>query len=214
MSLLTLLLSNLTAAAVIGTVVVLGIILVLFRANIQGAIDRWNVQSLPALGHEIAPAQSEAAKPQNFINLKPDNAEARDRTTELATILENSSHTPEQKLALALIDLANKDLRLEFEMTFRIIYGSQFDALRALRQEGPQPLAKFHQLFLGRVEASYPEPPASHTTDFETWVGFLTRGAHPLISLDGGMATITRTGSEFLAYVAGFATAHHPSRGL
>lgn len=214
MAFLTFLLSNLTATAAIGIVVILAISLVLFRPNIKSAIDRLNAQPPTVLGSETAPAQGETPKPQNFINLQPDNAEARDRAAELTAILGNSSHTAEQKLTLALTDLANKDLRLEYEVVFRNIYGSQFEALRALRQEGPQPLAKFHQSFLDRVAIAYPELPSSHKTDFETWVGFLTIGAHPLISLDGGIAAITRTGSGFLAYVASFSSSQRPSRGL
>ena len=206
---------NMTAAAAIVIIIVVFVTLLLFRQPLRGAIERWNNPSTLTTNNEIAPLQSEPQRQPNFINLQPDSEESHARIDKLKAVLDNSSHTAEQKLNICLIDLANKDLRLEYEILFRTIYWSQYEALCALRREGPQPLKKFHEAFLLRVAAVYPEAPLEQHTNFEAWVGFLISREYPLIKLDGGVASITRNGSEFLRYVANCAPLQsRPPRGL
>lgn len=195
--------TNITAIAVIVLVVLAGFFLSIFHKEIRGVLNRWNAETVPASGQKLSSAQSEMViKAEGIINIRPESVEAEKQAAEFARILSSSPHNIERQLELALIDLANHFLKYNFEVAYCNIYGSQLDALHSLRKDGPQPLAKFHQAFLGRVQESFGQSQPPPKIDFETWVRFLTGPNQFFITLEGGIATITDRGAEFLNYIS------------
>jgi hypothetical protein len=195
--------ANLSSLAVLAGLVLAAVFLWIYRTEIRGLLNRLGTHPPLAAPQQLPSPQREAighAAPD--VDLRPDSAEAGEEAARLAKILADKPLPAERKLELALIDLANHMLRLEFEMTHRGIWGSQLEALLALRKEGPQPLARFHEAFLERIKQSLPELPSDAKTDFETWAGFLTRRPHPYVVIEGGVARITRRGEEFVRYAS------------
>lgn len=209
---LTLLANNLTAVTALAAIAAVSFFLYLFRKELRGAINRWGLEAPQTPDQKLSSKQTEIApKDENLISVKSDSIEAKELASELAKILASSPYSLERQLEISIIDLANKTIRLDFEIVYRLIYGSQFEALQSLRKDGPQPLAKFHQTFLDRVQNVYGESQHKSRTDFEAWAGFLTNRAYPLVTINGGIARITNRGEEFLSYVSVISLSAPPS---
>jgi hypothetical protein len=97
-------------------------------------------------------------------------------------------------------ELALKDLQLDFERIYRVIYGSQVDALRQLRQlpsGSDRDTLRMHFL---QAQAAAPPVPALQARTFEAWLAWLI--SIGLIEVDSmNQLHLTTKGSAFLDYI-------------
>lgn len=203
MSLLNVIASNATPFVAVVFLAFLLFFVFRYDKEIRGVLNRFGADSQNLPGQEIIPKQNTNALATDIsINVRYESEEARSAGEIIRNILNSTSYSLERKLDLVIIDLSNKDLRLDFEVICRAIYKSQFEALQSLKKDGPQPLGKFYDIFVERAEKIRAENPGIKIVEFETWTSFLTRKTHPLVVLNGGNASITDRGSEFLSYAS------------
>ena len=180
-------------------------ILFLYRYDkeVRGMLNRFGTDNQKLSNQDLIPTQDSTTPANDIsINVKYESEEARVAGQVIHKILDSTSYSLEKKLDLVITDLSNKDIRLDFEVTCRAIFKSQFEALQSLKKDGSQPLGRFYDIFVERAEKIRADNPGVKIVDFETWIGFLSRKTHPFIIINGGSATITDRGSEFLSYTS------------
>lgn len=194
--------NNLLASAVILAVIALFVVVALYREKIGNLIDRLS----PGSDAKAQPVTAQDDQPSAIripINIEPDSKEARKLADRWLSDLQNSSLDDAKKVEQACILGANMALRADFEIRYRILWGSQMDAILALRQKGPHPLDPYYQNFLERMgEQRESIEAAGVKTSFEDWVGFISRQPNSLVRLEGGVAQITELGDAFVEHTA------------
>ena len=99
---------------------------------------------------------------------------------------------------LLIRHLAVTQLLQRVETLYRLIYGSQLDAMHVMNQQGPQPEIAI-QPFYERARKRSPRFYADYS--FDQWIGFLQQ--HQLVVLTGERYGITVLGREFLGVLVG-----------
>lgn len=203
MSFLNVLASNTTPFVAFTLLAFLLLFVFRYDKEIRGVLNRFGADSQKFSTQEIIPTQITNTSASDIsINVKYESEEARAAGEVIRNILNSTSYSLDKKLDLVITDLSNKDLRLDFEVTCRAIYKSQFEALQSLKKDGPQPLGKFYDVFVERAEKLRADNPDIKIVNFETWTAFLAKKTHPFVILSGGNASITDRGSEFLSYAS------------
>jgi len=175
-----------------------------YRDNVGGLIDRINSLKGP-LGTAVG---FDPAQPQQQL----DASAAETLIDEQEELIESVRHEYEERLAeeqvqqaeltsYLLNELAAKELQVDFERIYRVIYGTQVAALRALRAapaglpraavEAPLEQAKQSSIELLRPRVT-----------FADWFGFLERNDLATAG-DDGLYRITPKGVGFLTYIEG-----------
>jgi len=194
--------------ALVWPVVIAGFLGYLFwryNEHIGRLIDK--VRSVKALGTEwgfAAPGQQtvegdeaaeEAVVDADIIDVLVSDFEQR---------LEERHLQAEEERAELLRHIAIKDLQLDFERTYRVIYGSQIAALRALRATGLDGLERASlNALLDQAKATWSVVPWLQGLSLDAWLGFLF--FEDLIAYPNGVGrdpvTITPKGGGFLDYI-------------
>ncbi len=99
---------------------------------------------------------------------------------------------------LLIRHLAVTQLLQRVETLYRLIYGSQLDAMFAMNQQGPQPESVIRP-FYDRVRKRSPRFYADYS--FDQWIGFLLQ--HQLVIFTGERYGITVLGREFVSVLVG-----------
>lgn len=192
--------NNLLASAVILAVIALFVVVALYREKIGNLIDRLSPGSDP----KAQPVTAQDDQPSAIrlpINIEPDSKEARKLADRWQSDFQNSSLDDTKKVEQACILAANMAMRADFEVRYRILWGSQMEAMLALRQKGPHPLDPYYQKFIERMgEQREGIEAAGVKTSFEDWVGFISRQPNSFVRLEGGVAHITDLGDAFVEY--------------
>jgi hypothetical protein len=188
----------------LAVVLLAAIFLWIYCSEIRGLLNRLATHPPQSVDQSLPNPQADNSQHSlPTLGVTPDSLAAAEHAEELLGVIKSSNHPAEKKLELTAIHLSNCILRHEYEVLFRKIYGSQLEALQALRQEGPQPLAKFYESFLERIEKHFSANyPSGIRPDFETWAGFLANSIYPYVNIEGGIARITSRGEGFLSYLS------------
>ena len=203
MSFLNVLASNTTPFVALAFLAFLLLFIFRYDKEICGVLNRFGADSQKLSVQEVIPTQTMNTLASDIsINVKYESEEAKAVAEVICNILNSTSYSLERKLDLVITDLSNKDLRLDFEVTCRAIYKSQFEALQSLKKDGPQPLGRFYDVSVERPDKLRANNPSIKIVDFETWTAFSAKKTHPFVTLNGGNANITDRGSEFLSYAS------------
>jgi hypothetical protein len=172
-----------------------------FRENMSGLIDRIVEVRVPgggALG--IAPPQ----QPANVDEAVLDDDEDEILTqivNDYEAQLQERGEQYEQQEAQLRSDLFIARLELDLERTYRWIFGSQIQALRALQDAHPASVPRtLVEPIFDAAKAQYPDFHRAST--FETWIRFLLNEgiAGSLVEqLGDGTCKVTLKGTAFLA---------------
>jgi hypothetical protein len=114
--------------------------------------------------------------------------------------LERRQNEHQAQLDYLFGQIAIKDLSLDYERIYRVIYGSQVSALRSMRATPrgvPRIVLEAH---LDQVKQSLTTLPWIQRLTFEDWFGFLQRNGLALVAPDG-LYRITSKGTGFLFYI-------------
>ncbi len=185
-----------------GAIVILGIaFFIIFRSAINQLIHR--IRSISKSGVSIDSAQKEVTTERDpraeaeALLKELDSALIREAEEEVSKVLrERSLHGEEAKRVL-LRYLAAAAIALGFEMSYRIIWGSQLSLLNYLNSQPDGQPAEALRPFYVSASSQYPE--SYKTYSFEQWLGFLK--SQLLVREDGGQIRITVRGREFLTYL-------------
>jgi hypothetical protein len=197
---------NISPLATIVVCATIVFFIVLFRGELRGLLNRLWAQPAPESPEQPPLPQRELPVSQSVAAteiLQPDTKEAEQVANRIRQIFTAQTWPDGRKIENLIVMCANISTRFDFGVMYRTIYGSQLEALLALRKDGPQAIGKYHDAFIDRVKSRWPDAlPPGAKLDFETWVGWLANIPIPYVTIEGGIASITPRGDAFLTYLS------------
>ncbi len=200
---------------------ILGFML-LFRKDISGILLRIRTISIPKIASfatgedQIAEARKTGAggtlleapaKSNGGENTKRSNYDEAQETFQNPMVLEQArllegylgklALESKEREQLLLKTLATSQIALQFEKTYRIIYGSQIESLRFLARQSA-PLLEVNVLSSFYDQSVLRGLKAENWT-FDNWLGFLETSL--LVQRQGILIGLTVRGREFLKYL-------------
>lgn len=176
-----------------------------YRDEIGRLIDRINELRGPGgTGLGMAPSQQspEEAEP----SIEGDNELLEEIISDYERELAERQEERQQSEQALIAELVSAQIDLDFERIYRVIFGSQVQALRALRDVHPASVPRtLVEPIFGAVKAQFSDAFAAWS--FEMWIAFLLRegyGGSLVEQLGDGTFRLTLKGSTFLDYVEDF----------
>jgi hypothetical protein len=181
--------------------------LLLFRSQVAGFIDRTKSLKVPGIhaeGDSLTQVQAQSKSVEQSLIGGPEKLGTPLSDEVLgpmdqevhrlikASVPDHSNHLP-----WALRLLSHMSLQRDHEITARLIFNSQVQALRAMAQSGGVLNAEQLRAF---YESAASQSDAYEQYSFDRWWNFLAN--RRLITNDGSMFHLTPIGRSYLAYVA------------
>lgn len=126
-----------------------------------------------------------------------ENASVVQKALEATLIRDLKPIDDQQRIPILVHQLAVARLGRQFESIYSVIFGSQLEGLKRLRDNGGQTSLDQAEQFFERVKVEHPDFYAS--SSFTEWFQFLQRSE--LATLVGSSVSLTELGREFLVYV-------------
>lgn len=179
-----------------------------FRSNIAGLINR--IQNIKGAGMEVSCLTDKGQKEEKVIETKPiSETLSQEIKNQLSSSLdeikieysgkiEALKQESNKKEEYLINELSLTNLALEFERIYRVIFGSQIQMLRILKEQvnGSLPSKSVISMFIFTQRSN--DPNLNNFT-FEKYMSFLTN--NNLIASGVNFYKLTVKGIDFLSYI-------------